>query len=42
MPESNIDKYPADSAYELGNLMGRHEALGLIFRGRRCRPAVHP
>ena len=37
MTESNIENVAAASAYELGNLMGRHEALGLI--AIRCTAA---
>jgi hypothetical protein len=37
MDESNIETYSAQSAYELGNLVGRHEALGLI--ASRCSAA---
>lgn len=37
MSESNIEKTQAQTAYELGNLVGRHQALGLI--ASRCSAA---
>jgi len=37
MSESNIEKSQAQTAYELGNLVGRHQALGLI--ASRCSAA---
>lgn len=37
MSESNVEKTQAQTAYQLGNLVGRHEALGLI--ASRCSAA---
>jgi len=37
MSETEIQERPADAAYELGHLVGRHEALGMI--AQRCSAA---